>query len=358
MMNLQILDQLVAAVSAFLEARKTTGMPFGHFSQCAHALAADELSALCVALELWKMLGLPLKDGDLDYAVSRLRQSQHPETGLILDPTWEGRINPEGADKLIHGDSFFTRTAVCALRAWGRRFPRPVACVSQMTTSDLPDRILWNRGGHHRYSIGDFAVLLLHNKELGVAGAGELYQKLVEATESKQDPATGLWLEGDPADALTPSINLTFHTIKFTFNVLNRPLRYPERIVDSCLAASRDNRFYSWKTGYACNDLDLAHVLYSALHYTDHRREEAAGWARERLPMILSVRKPDGGFSFYHDRSMDKHYLLEVSQSKPEGDLWGTLMYMGTIYMMVRIGYPELSVPWSTSEVHKVSHAS
>jgi hypothetical protein len=136
--------------------------------------------------------------------------------------------------------------------------------------------------------------------------------------------------------------------------VLNRPLPRPERIVDSCLAACRDERFYSWKTGYACNDLDLAHVLYSALRYTDHRREESEEWARERLPMILSVQKSDGGFSFYHDRAMDKHYLLEVSPAVPESDLWGTLMYMGTIHMMTRIGYPELTVPWTTSEVHKV----
>jgi hypothetical protein len=136
--------------------------------------------------------------------------------------------------------------------------------------------------------------------------------------------------------------------------VLNRPLPRPDRIVDCCLAACRDERFYSWKTGYACNDLDLAHVLYSALRYTDHRREEAAEWTRERLPMILSVQKPDGGFSFYHDRAMDKHYLLEVSPAVPESDLWGTLMYMGTIHMMTRIGYPELTIPWSTSEVHKV----
>jgi hypothetical protein len=358
MMNSQILDQLVTDVSAFLQTRRTPGMPFGHFNQCVHAFAADELSALCGDLEIWKMLGLPLTDTDLDHAVSRFAQSQHPETGLIIDPTWEGRLNPEGSEMLIYGDSFFTRSAVCALRAWGRRFPRPVTYISEIAASDLPDRILWNRGGHHRYSIGDFAVLLLHNKESGVPGAEELYQKLVEATESKQDPATGLWLWGDPKASLTPSINLTFHTIKFTFNVLNRPLPHPERIVDSCLAASRDERYYSWETGYACNDLDLAHVLYSALHYTDHRREESAEWARERLPMILSIQKPDGGFSFFHERAMDKHYLLDVSPSKPEGDLWGTLMYMGTLYMMVRIGYPELPLPWRTSEVHKVPHAS
>jgi hypothetical protein len=348
------LERIKSDVAGFLDARRTPDHPFGHFSQCAHAYAPDELSALCVALELWKMLGLPLDEAGLVYAAGRLQESQHPETGLIRDITWAGRMDAEGADKLLEGDSFFTRSAVCALRAWKRCLPRPVDYLIRVSPEEFAEKVLWNRGGHHPWSIGDLAVLLLHNTELGTPGANRLYEDLLELSGMLQDPETGLWLDGDPRKALTPSINLTFHTIKFTHNVLNRPLPRPERIVDSCLAACRDERFYSWKTGYACNDLDLAHVLYSALRYTDHRREEAAEWTRERLPMILSVQKSDGGFSFYHDRAMDTHYLLDVSPAAPEGDLWGTLMYMGTIHMMTRIGYPELTIPWSTSEVHKV----
>lgn len=353
-MNQSILDRLAADASAFVQARQTLGKPFGHFNQCAHAFADDELSALCVALELWKMLGLPLADADVERVACRFAAAQHPQTGLIIDPSWEGRMAEEGADKLCGGDSFFTRSAVCALRAWGQQLAAPVAYLRGVAGEDFAQRIIWNRGGHHPWSIGDLAVLLLHNKSLQVPGADRLFEELLRLSAAQQDPDTGLWLADDSAQALTPSINLTFHTLKFTYNVMNRPLQHAERIVDSCLAACRDARFYAWETGYACNDLDLALVLYSAPHYTNHRREEAAEWARERLPMILSIQKPDGGFSFYHDRAMDKHYLLDVSPSHPEGDLWGTLMYLGTIRMMTRIGYPQLTVPWSASEVHRV----
>ena len=70
--------------------------------------------------------------------------------------------------------------------------------------------------------------------------------------------------------------------------------------------------------------------------------------------MILDIHKPDGGFSFFHDRAMDRHCHLAISSGDAEGDLWGTLMYLGTIKLMVKMGYPELDVPWGFSKVHHV----
>jgi len=51
---------------------------------------------------------------------------------------------------------------------------------------------------------------------------------------------------------------------------------------------------------------------------------------------------------------MAQHGFITVSSGEAEGDLWGTLMYLGTIRMMVRLGYPELDVPWGISRVHHV----
>jgi hypothetical protein len=351
-MTAETLETVRLRVEAFLKSRQTPGRPFGHFNQCAHAYADDELSALCVALELWKMLGLPLSREDLDYAIARMVAMQDSESGLVTDPTWDGRKQPEPIEGVGTGDSFFTRSAMCAVRAWGKQLPVPVSYLARETSDSLLRKVLWQRGGHHPWSIGDLAVLLLHNRELEVPGADELHAAVCAETLRRQDPTTGLWPAGE--EALTPSINLSFHTIKFTINVMNKPLQHAEKIIDSCLAACRDPRFYSWENGYACNDLDIAHVLYCASRWSSHRKKEIGQWAREQIPVILSIQKPDGGFSFYHERAMDHHYLLQVSPSEQEGDLWGTLMYMGTLLMMVKLGFPELPVPWITSEVHKV----
>ncbi len=203
-MNTALLQSLRNDAIRFLKSRQTSGKPFGHFSQCAHAFASDELSALTVALELWKMLGIPLPDSDLTYVHKRIQSMQHPDTGLLIDPAWHGRLSDEGAYMPTTGDSFFTRSAVCALEAWDLHLKRPVAYLQQLTPNEWLPCILWGRGGHDPFALGDLAVLLKHNRSLGVSGAAELHDSFLEAVAAKQDPATGLWINGDPADALFP----------------------------------------------------------------------------------------------------------------------------------------------------------
>lgn len=356
-MNTSLLQTLRGDAIRFLRTRQSPGKPFGHFNQCAHAYADDELSALSVALELYAILGVEVPDSDVAYCLERLNGMQHPETGLLVDPSWKGRLNDDGQYMLHEGDSFFTRSAICALKAWDQHLALPIRYLEDLDTDTLAKRIIWGSGGHHRYSLGDLAVTLEHNVQLNIPGAKELQDAFLDQVKAKQDPDFGLWIREDPAYALTPSINFTFHTIKFTYNTRDLPLSHAERAIDSCLAACRDERYYSWDTGYACNDLDLALVLYSASRDTDYRQEEIGDWARERLPLILDIQKPDGGFSFHHDRAMERHCHLSVSPGEPEADLWGTLMYLGTVHMMTAMGYPGLGIPWNTSQVHKVRHA-
>ena len=67
---------------------------------------------------------------------------------------------------------------------------------------------------------------------------------------------------------------------------------------------------------------------------------------------MLSVQKPEGGFSFYHETAMTDHAGLNMSIGAYEADTWGTLMYLGTLKMMVELGYPGLTAPWAFSHVH------
>jgi len=353
-MKQDTLQKLKEDAVRFVITRETPGKPLGHFNQCQHAVVKDELSALSVALELRKLLGLPFTASETSYIHQRMIGMQNPDTGLLADPSWKGRLREDGMQTLTDGDSFFTRCGICALWAWGLELPGPIAEYLDVKPEDLTARIAWGRGGHHPFSLGDLAVLLQHNLKLGSPGAEELHRAFLRAVTDKQDSVTGLWMNGHPGEALTPSINHSFHTVKFTFNLQNQPLPFAEQAIDSCLTACRDDRFYSWENGFACNDLDLALMFYTASFDTNYRRQDIQDWARERLPLILEVQKPDGGFSFYHERAMAQHGFITVSSGEAEGDLWGTLMYLGTIRMMVRLGYPELDVPWGISRVHHV----
>ena len=212
-MNQQTLNTLHQDSIRFVQDRQTHGTPFGHFNHCQHAFAKDELSALTVGLELWKMLGIPLSDTDLTYTHQPMQDMQSAETGLMIDPSWEGRLRPEGDSMLVSGDTFFTRCTICALWAWDRQLIHPVAYLQALNPSQLLPCIYWGRGGHAHFTLWDLAVLLTHNQHIAAPGADQLFHSFLKAVEAKQDPATGLWLNGDPAEALTPSINCSFHTV-------------------------------------------------------------------------------------------------------------------------------------------------
>lgn len=354
-MDAAALSRIRNDVAAWLETRRVSGAPFGAFTLCSHAHATGgELNASTGALELSVMLDLLLSSEERQSAVQYLKGFQNRETGLVTDPSWAGReLRPDRRVK-DGGDTFFTMTASAALRALGASFDYPVQYLAAMSTDELVARVRMDTGAHNPLAVGDLGELLYLNRELGVPGSGEQWDALMEHIARTQDPATGLWPSGGTSRPYTPHINRSFHVMRTTWNLIKRPYPKADRIIEACLEASRDTAFYDWEHGYACNDLDLAHMFYSASRWTDYRFGEVSEWARSRLPMILSVQKDDGGFSFYHEAAMRDHAGIAMSPGEHESDTWGTLMYMGTIIMMVELGYPGLEVPWGYSRVHCV----
>ncbi len=324
------------------------------FSFCEHAFTASELNATTGGVELWTLLGLPLTADERGGWVRRLQSYQNPETGLVTDPTWQDRQINRNPSQLKDGDTFFTMTCAAALEALGACYDHPVAYLQDLSAERLVASPDWGIAAHHPFAIGDYGRLIRVNLALGISGAQDQWEALLRCTAEWQDPLTGLWPAGHERTPLTPAINRSFHVLRATWNLCDAPCLKPDAIIDSCLEASTDARFYGWEPGYACNDLDLAHILYTACCQSDHCREEVRQWALRQLPMILAVQKPDGGFSFRHTRSMEDHGGIRMSPGQAEGDTWGTLMYLGTVKMMAELAYPGIRAPWAYSRVHAV----
>lgn len=325
------------------------------FNFCENALAPVEVNATTCGVELWMMLGLPLSAAERKSWVEHLQSFQNLHTGLVLDPSWQGRQANPNPSQLLEGDTFFTMTGAAALEALGAGFRHPIDYLAKLDAGTLAQRTDLLCGAHNPYGVADYGRLILENRRLGVAGADEQWHWLSRFLHEHQDRASGLWPLGRVTKPLTPFINLSFHLLRSAWNLTNEPYSFPERMIDSCLAACEDDRFYGWENGYACNDLDLAVVAYSASRWTNHRAEELRQWAIRNLPLILSVRKRDGGFSFYHERAMEAHGGIRMSDGGCESDAWGTLMYLGTIKMMAALAWPGVSVPWGFSRVHPIS---
>lgn len=347
-----MMDGLADRVARWLD-RQRRGRPVGVFSLCDHATVDAELNAATAGIELWTMLGLPLTEVERREAIVHLRRFQLPHSGLVRDPTWDARERSVPACRSAAGDTFFTMTAQCALESLGSGLAHPVAYLGQPSRR-LGDQIAVDRGAHHPWAIGDLSTLLRLNHSLGVAGSKRALDDIDLLLLETQDPDTGLWNAPTAGDPLTPSINLAFHQLRRTWNVTDRPYRWAEKMIDSCLLAATDLDFYGWDTGYACNDLDLAMVMYGASRWSGHRRAEIRDWAKQTLPVTLSIEKPDGGFSFYHDRAMTDHGGIVMSPGHAEGDMWGTLMYLGTIKLLTELAFPGHTAPWTFSSVHAV----
>lgn len=348
------LEQIRKDVANFLQKRQVEERPFGHFQTCKTAYETDELDAATAGIELWMMLNLPLDETQRQDAIQYLKSYQNPKTGLVVDPTWKRRQLSDDIKILEDGDTFFTGTVVEALSSLNTNLDYPVHYLETLPSDELIANTQLMYSALHKYSIGDYAILVEHNRRLGIQNSAEQQKAILELLKNTQDPLSGLWPKGNVFPPYTPAINRAFHFLRGTWNLTNSPYELPNRMIDTCLEAAYDSDYYGWDSGEACNDLDLAFVLYSASRWSIYRQDEIGQWAAEHLPQILRVQKSDGGFSYHHEKAMYKHNNISMSPGLAEGDVWGTLMYMGTIKMMVELAYPNISAPWNFSKVHRV----
>ena len=288
--------QVKTRAAAWLPARRTPGQSFGHFQLCPHAEVPDELNAATGGIELWVLLGLPLAEVQRQQAAHHLKSFQNPATGLVIDPSWASRQMRPNPRQLSEGDTFFTMTTAAALRALGEGFDHPIHYLDGMSPGELLDRTDLTIGAHHPFAVGDYAALIQTNFRLGAPGAGDQWKALNRHLQIQQDPETGFWPVGK-TERRTPWINRAFHLLRSTWNLEDGWLRSPEALVDSCLAAADDPDFYSWQTGYACNDLDLAHVLYygALCHRPPRGRRGPLGAG----PPAVNAFRPEAGRRFF-----------------------------------------------------------
>ncbi|GAA1955136.1 hypothetical protein [Agromyces allii] len=346
-----LLTGIADRAGAWLTRRRSPdGIGFG---LCEGSIVPVELNATTAGVELWVALGLPLTAQERVSWIEHLAAYQLERTGLVVDRTWRGRQLVANPRQRSDGDTFFTMTTTAALDALGGQLRYPVRYLAEASVRDLEAAVSWEWLAHAPFGVGDFGPLVLHNTRLAVPGAAEQWSWVNEMLVRTQDPS-GFWPVGTIAGPITPHINRAFHVLRASWNLSGRPIERAESLIDACLIAGDDPTFYGWDTGFACNDLDLAHVAYSAARWTDHRRDELADWARRLLARVLAVEKPGGGFSFFHETAMEAHAGIAMSGRRPKADMWGTLMYLGAIKMTAELGWPEVKAPWAFSKVHAV----
>lgn len=116
--------------------------------------------------------------------------------------------------------------------------------------------------------------------------------------DAHQSPATGLW-QGPHEVSLVNAMAATFH---FTFFYLyrGRPLKFVERIIDSCLSLQRSHGLFSEGNviGQTCLDYDAIDLLAKASTVTAYRRADIQQCMASAYQSLLGLQSTeDGGFA-------------------------------------------------------------
>ena len=122
------------------------------------------------------------------------------------------------------------------------------------------------------------------------------------------------------------------------YSLLNRPIEHPEALIDFSLR--------SLNADDGCHNVDILFVLYYCHKYSDYRSKDIQEFCKQRLTIIEQFRKPDGGFSFYRDRSQTAIYGVSITKGLKESDIHGTLLFLWSLKMIADIiGFSD-EVPW------------
>jgi len=72
--------------------------------------------------------------------------------------------------------------------------------------------------------------------------------------------------------------------------------------------------------------VDAVYILYRCSLETGYRRKDIRDYCLTVLSMIEKHRRPDGGLSYFTDKSQTGYYGVPISTGLDEGDIHGTCL--------------------------------
>ncbi len=247
----------------------------GGFSFARDCPVTLNATAICVAaLEFLNRLD-KLSGAQMERISERILSCQKG-TGEFVDPLF----TQDAIATSNHDASYFIEetTTYCqqALHVLGLARPGrrdyPSSWLKPKTLIEYFESMDWS--DPHLNSNRVMFVLSQFAHDIEVFDSQELSQVMdvaLDWLDAKQDRKTGLW--GGPRQvSLSAAMAATFH-FSFYYFYRNRPLLFPERIIDSCLSLQKKDGLFSRNTeiGQTCLDYDALDLLAKASAATTYR---------------------------------------------------------------------------------------
>ena len=248
--------------------------------------AAPTVRAHCDAVEIADLLlGTTPPQLAAEEHVARLRSTQNP------------------ANDLNGPDAYHVLCAGYALDLLGSSFAHPIRPVLNATADEVVRQLTalpWQDRAWHAGSWVDAWATAAHwNRRLGAEpGTPGALEALFGWLHLRVDPWTGMWGSPTADEGRLQMVNGYYRLARGSFAQFGLPVPHPERVVDTVLDHTRDQRWFAPGRENACNVLDVAHPLWLCGRQTTHRVEEARAWAASQLTAAIARWEPGRGFGF------------------------------------------------------------
>ncbi|MEQ7124361.1 acyltransferase [Actinopolymorpha sp. B11F2] len=287
--------------------------------------ASPTVRAWCDAVEIADLLleqGSPPPQVPGDRIAAHLRSLQDAESGLVPEYSEAAQPSLDGGAAAYH--------ILCvgyALQLLGTRFAHPVRAVADMDPADLLvrlDNLPWDtRGWGAGAWVDAFGTGVCRN--LVDFDLRSPVESLFGWLLANADPFHAMWSNPDSGQRWLQPVNGFYRLTRGTYAQFGLPLPYPEQVVDTVLAHSRDPEYFGENRGNACNVLDVIHPLWLAAKQTPSRRNEAESWARVHLDRALNRWRDGEGFAFA---------LEPGAGARHTAGLQGTEMWLAIVWLL------------------------
>jgi hypothetical protein len=252
------------------------------------------------------------------------------EDYLLCQNNAEGTVPALPKEKDMATRRAETRQAIAALLTVNDTPTFPISHIpgSPKTTEDYLDKLPWYWNPWHAASQTAHHIFFL-KLNADVFSQQEPFDKLLAVIltylDRIQAPETGAWFKSSWLPRKVPANQQVNAAMKIltAYGLLQRPFRWPDRLIDLCLASFDDRD--------ACHSVDVIFVLHECAQWTSHRRNEIESFAERMLERIKHHRKPDGGLSFYQMFANTSYYGVPISRGLPESDVHGSHLLVWAI---------------------------
>lgn len=338
--------ELKTGLLQFIQHQKDTAFP-GYYS---YSYSGDlfnnkhrsNLAGSIFALKLYYMLGIN-DDETINPLVARVLSFQNCK-GEILDPYVNKKSFVRNLLSNLKKGHFADMTNSGYVRAETRQaysalllhdvLPKNVGAIVPIEPKKILSflkRLDWSRpwgAGSHSSHLMFFLSLMRRIGQIDETtffAARETATSFISLIQNESD---GAWYQGKTTHR--QKINGAMKVIT-GLAVDNIPFKYPEHLIDLCLAESTN------ATANACDQINQILVLRYADKLCDHsyRRDEIEHLCLKTIKTWQEYyHQKLGGFSFHRHHANDRYYGAKVSKGLDEPDIHGTVLFVWGLSMI------------------------